>query len=230
MTEVEARTAPEDDLEPSRTGAAQRRRIFAGFLLVVTLLIAGGLVAGWLREGPPKDSSVEAGFARDMRAHHAQAVSMAMVEYQRSTNPALRAVAYDIALGQQREIGIFDGWLLSWNVPLNSVGPPMRWMRDHGSHTSDIAAGRMPGMATPAELTALNRASGVELDRMFLTLMIRHHEAGRDMANAVLPRTQEELVTNLARRVVINQTAEIEQMQRYLTTLPPASAATPSSG
>lgn len=225
MTDVEAQPATEDELLLPSDGAARRRRSFLGFLLVVALLAAGGLLGGWLRAGSPKDSSVEAGFARDMRTHHAQAVAMAMVEYQRSANPSLRAVGYDIALGQQREIGIFDGWLLAWDLPLNSAGPPMGWMRDHGSHVGDVAAGRMPGMATPAELIALNQASGVELDRMFLTLMVRHHEAGRDMANAVLPRTDEEVVENFARRVAINQTAEIEQMQRYLATLPPASPA-----
>lgn len=222
---LETRRDPEDVLEGDRLGAddeapmsaaARRRRIFVAFLAVVALLAAGGIVSGWLRPGPPKETSVEAGFARDMRAHHAQAVSMAMVEYQRSNNPELRAVAYDIALSQQREIGILDGWLMSWKLPLNSSAPAMGWMKDHNSHTADQAAGRMPGMATPAELTQLNQASGAELDRLFLTLMVRHHEGGRQMTQAVLPLTDNELVRNFARRVNINQTAEIEQMQRYL--------------
>ncbi|SBW19205.1 hypothetical protein FDG2_1037 [Candidatus Protofrankia californiensis] len=180
-----------------------------------------------------------------MSAHHAQAVQMAMVEFRGGADTTQRSVAQDIALTQQREIGIMSAWLTRWRLPQVSTEPPMRWMHGsgHGSHgaetghdaahsgsTDGTAAGvppdlsRMPGMATDTELTQLSRAQGRDLDLLFLTLMIRHHRGGITMAQQSAARAQESDVRALARAMVINQAVEIDQMQADLHALgaPPA--------
>ena len=47
----------------------------------------------------------DAGFARDMQMHHAQAVDMAMTIYAETDDDELRALAYDIATGQSSQRG-----------------------------------------------------------------------------------------------------------------------------
>ncbi|WP_239336939.1 DUF305 domain-containing protein [Frankia sp. CiP3] len=198
--------------------------------LVVALLAAGAGLRGII-DRTPGEGSVDAGFARDMSAHHAQAVQLAMVEFRGGADATQRGVAADVALTQQREIGIMSAWLTQWGLPQVSTDPPMRWMRSvhldhdssgHGGAATDYV--RMPGMATSTELGQLAGASGRELDALFLTLMIRHHRGGITMAQEAAARAEEPDVRALARAMVINQAAEIEQMQADLRAMgmPPA--------
>ncbi|MEV4010737.1 DUF305 domain-containing protein [Nonomuraea angiospora] len=72
-------------------------------------LAAFGLGLLWPR--PPADASVEAGFARDMQAHHAQAVQMTLIVRDRISDREVRTLAYDIATTQQQQIGQMYAWL-----------------------------------------------------------------------------------------------------------------------
>jgi uncharacterized protein (DUF305 family) len=179
----------------------------------------------------PGDHSVEAGFARDMQIHHAQAVDMAMTIRDRSSDPAIRTLAYDIALTQQEQIGEMHGWLADWGLAQTGADPIMSWMQDTGHDHAmpgmavdgsamtvmvDPQTGLMPGMATPAQLAALAAASGIDADIQFLTLMIAHHQAGVQMADAVLARTDRPSVTALATAMVNGQSSEISLMQDML--------------
>ena len=67
-------------------------------MLVIGLLL--GYAAGFLtpRSGGPSDTSPEAGFARDMSTHHAQAVAMGMLAQRKGENVAVRGFGGDIAL------------------------------------------------------------------------------------------------------------------------------------
>ena len=219
-----------------------RRRLFwlpLVLLVVAGLIAAGAGLRGWV-DGPPSDTSVDAGFARDMSTHHAQAVAMAMTEYDRGEDPAVRSVARDIALSQQREIGVMSAWLQTWGLSRASTQPVMAWMRTlpgdmgHG-HSGDAAEGTdgagtadgavaMPGFATSAELTELASASGRDADVLFLQLMIRHHRGGVTMAQEAVLTASEPDVRTFARAVVVTQSAEIEVMQDDLARLgaPPA--------
>jgi uncharacterized protein (DUF305 family) len=203
---------------------------------VAALLAAGAGLSGWAGS-PPGEDSVDAGFARDMSTHHAQAVTMGMVEFERGRDPDLRAIGRDVALSQQREIGIMSAWLTSWGLARVGRSEPMSWMRPdasagHAGHAAGAdsggagggGSGLMPGMATEAELTRLGAATGRELDVAFLTLMIRHHRGGIAMAQEAALRAEESDVAALARAMVIAQAQEIETMQELLRGLgaPPA--------
>ncbi|MDP8949557.1 MAG: DUF305 domain-containing protein [Actinomycetota bacterium] len=159
--------------------------------------------------GAPADDSAEAGFARDMIVHHAQAVEMSEIVRGKTESEELRTLAADIALTQQAQIGQMQGWLQVWDLPPTGTEPAMSWM----GHPTE---GRMPGMAAPEELDRLQRASPEEADVLFLQLMIPHHEAALPMAEAVLEETEREEVQQLAAAVAASQEAEIRVLQELL--------------
>lgn len=208
-----------------------RSRLIAAALVVAVLIGAGAFLAGRLSAGTsaaPSSESAAAGFLRDMQVHHAQAVDMAMTIRDISADPDLRRLAYDIALGQSNQAGQMFGLLESWDLPQASPHPPMTWMSqpvldgssgDHGHTTSPD--GTMPGMASDAELAELRAATGVEAERLFLTLMIAHHRGGLEMAEGVLARTTVPQVVTMANGIIVSQQADIDAMQAMLAALPP---------
>jgi uncharacterized protein (DUF305 family) len=201
-----------DGVALARTPA--RRRGVAVLTAVVLLLI--GLVAGVLIGRPwyPGDSSVDAGFARDMSTHHAQAVSMATTTYGRSTDQSIRQLAVDIALTQQAQIGIMKDWLDTWRLSPTGDDPPMTWMGHEGmtgmagmSH-NDGDGNLMPGMANAEEMAKLEAATGKNVDILFCQLMLRHHLGGIDMAKYAVEHASEHRVVELAQSMVNAQEAE----------------------
>ncbi|HCT79306.1 MAG TPA: DUF305 domain-containing protein [Micromonosporaceae bacterium] len=181
-----------------------------GIMLVIGLVL--GYAAGFLtpRGNLPSDNSPEAGFARDMSAHHAQAVAMGMIAQEKGINVAVRGFGADIALTQQAQIGMMDQWLRDWKLNPNSASPPMSWMPD--SMTS-LENGLMPGMATQAEMAALSSATGPEVDRLFLKMMIKHHLGGVHMVDGVLKVSENPDVVWLATSMKAGQQGEISALQ-----------------
>lgn len=179
----------------------------------IAALIAAVVVLALLAWGAggnfPGDSSVEAGFARDMSLHHAQAVEMAMLIADRTDDPMVIGLADDILLTQQNQMGQMLGWLDVWDLPSAGSRPSMAWM----GHPVD---GLMPGMATQEELNGLASLAGVEADREFLRLMILHHEGGVPMAQAVIERSDNPVVSQLAQGIIQSQAAEVLTMQAML--------------
>jgi len=74
----------------------------------------------------------------------------------------------------------------------------------------------MNGMMTPQEMTGLENASGGEFDRLFLQMMIAHHEGAVEMARAEQADGQNPQATELAKRIESTQTDEIERMRALL--------------
>src|SRR5882762_10519165 len=106
-------------------------KIIVGVVAAVALLSIGYTV-GWYtpRLTTPGTDSAEAGFARDMAEHHAQAVEMGMIAYQKASTPEVRSLGGDIAITQQGQIGVMNTWLKDWGLSPNSDKPPMSWMPD----------------------------------------------------------------------------------------------------
>jgi len=69
-------------------------------LAVVAVLAAGVALALLLASVPPGNDSPEAGFARDMMVHHAQAVQMAEIIRDKTESPGMRVLASDMSLTQ----------------------------------------------------------------------------------------------------------------------------------
>jgi uncharacterized protein (DUF305 family) len=186
--------------------------------LALAALVVGAFALGRLTASlTPGEQSTEAGFARDMSTHHAQAVAMADIMRERSQDPEIRTLALDIATTQQHQIGQMRGWLDMWGLSPNGEDAPMAWM----GHPA--ARGAMPGMATLAQLRRLEQAPVAEAEEQLLRLMIHHHQAGVEMAQAALQRTRAGVVVDLAGSIASSQQAEIGLMQSMLQArgLPP---------
>ena len=178
-------------------------------MLVLLAGCAAGATAALLITQPPANDSAEAGFARDMMVHHAQAVEMAEIVRDKTQSDDMRILASDIALTQQAQIGIMQGELQAWGLSITGTEPAMGWM---GHPTS----GPMPGMATPEEIDRLSEAAPEEADVLFLRLMILHHQAAIPMAEAILKRSDEPEVRQLAQGIVASQKGEIKVMEDML--------------
>jgi uncharacterized protein (DUF305 family) len=197
---------------------ARRLPVLAAGVLAVALCVAVGLLIGSLI-GTPRDDSAEAGFARDMATHHAQAVEMSFVVRDKSSDQDLRTLASDIIVTQSTQRGIFMGWLQQWGLRQASGRPRMAWMPGH-VHLARATDGAvlMHGMASDAELRDLGEANGVAAEVRFLQLMIRHHEGGIIMARALMARSARRELVQMARSVEEGQLAEIAQMKSMLAT------------
>jgi uncharacterized protein (DUF305 family) len=185
----------------------------------VLVLLAGclaGATATLLVTRTPGEDSPEAGFARDMMVHHAQAVQMAEIVRDKTESDAIRLLAADIALTQQAQIGMMHGWLEVGGLPSAETGPALSWM----GHPTE---GLMSGMATPQEIDLLQRAPAEKANRLFLRLMIAHHRAAIPMAQAILKRTDRPEVKQLAGAIEASQRAEIQTLEGMLRDRVPGS-------
>lgn len=172
----------------------------------------------------PTNTSAEAGFARDMQVHHLQGVEMAMIIRDQTDDAPTRLLGYDIATTQGQQAGQLYGWLVEWGLRQAGPEPEMTWMTRPGR--SDEAHGHtdgahtpgepMPGLATDAQIAELQAAEGVEAERIFLTLMIAHHQGAVDMALAVEDRASNTSILSFAQAVIASQRSEITLMESML--------------
>jgi uncharacterized protein (DUF305 family) len=213
---VSTPTAPTED-ETDRAPARPRRGLVALAAVLALVVGVGGtlLVQRASDSGRVTEFGADAGFARDMQTHHLQAVEMAFLVRDRSTDEAVRTLAFDIITSQQQQAGQMYGWLVQWDLPQTGERAPMAWVGgEHGAHA---AAGKpMPGMATDDQLASLRAARGVEADRVFLRLMIAHHRGGVEMADAALADARTDEVLTLARAISRAQAAETILMEGML--------------
>jgi uncharacterized protein (DUF305 family) len=79
-----------------------------------------------------------------------------------------------------------------------------------------LADGRMPGMATNAQINQLRTLPVDQADVLFLRLMIAHHKAGVVMAQMAETMTREPVVDQLAGNMIAGQQNEITQMTQML--------------
>jgi uncharacterized protein (DUF305 family) len=181
-------------------------------------LLAIGYLGGILTPGfqAPGDNSPEAGFARDMSVHHAQAVQMSMIEARSGTMPEVRGLAQSIALTQQAQIGMMTVWLQDWHLNPTGSQPRMAWMPE-GSE--ELVNGLMPGMATQTQINELINAKGKQVDILFCQLMLRHHLGGIHMVEGLLQESHNSEVRALAETMLTGQQGEIADLQLYLQQL-----------
>jgi uncharacterized protein (DUF305 family) len=188
----------------SQSSTFPRRNFMLGLLLVLLLGLAAVVYFFLTSPQIPRENSPEVRFTRDMSAHHAQAVEMATLIRDRSTDPELRQLTLDMILTQQNQIGQMQAWLNLWGVPQEGLAPPMGGM------------GEMMGMAPQQSVNDLATLSVNEAEISFLQLMIRHHEGGVFMAQDILETTRQPVVRRLAESIVAAQSGEIAYMEELL--------------
>ncbi|GIJ78175.1 Uncharacterized conserved protein, DUF305 family [Micromonospora phaseoli] len=198
--------------EPAEPRRSVRTLRYLTLALTALLLLGVGWTAATLTTGrTPGEESAEAGFARDMSRHHAQAVEMAMIAYDKGQDPAIRQMGYDMALTQQAQIGHMQRWLQEWELLPTGSRPAMEWMPDGVRVGQD---GLMPGMATRDEITQLHEAPDAEVDRLFIRLMINHHLGGVHMADGLLKVSDRPEVVRMAQAMKQTQQKEINELRK----------------
>ena len=115
-------------------------------------------------------------FMQDMIPHHHQALVMSRLVPERTNRNELIEVAERIETSQADEIEFMKGWLAARgeDVP------------DPAAHEAMQMSHEMAGMASPEQMAALEAADGAEFDKLFLTLMIEHHEGALTMVEDLL--------------------------------------------
>ena len=154
-------------------------------------------------------NAADVAFATDMIPHHQQALEMAEIAATRASSQPVKDLAGRIDKAQDPEIATMSGWLREWGQAVPSATPGA----GHGGHAG------MPGMMSDQEMKSMMAASGKEFDRMFLDMMIRHHQGAIEMANKEQQQGQHPQVKELAEKIAANQSAEITEMQDLLTKL-----------
>lgn len=170
---------------------------------------------------PPAEAGqhneADVAFAQGMIPHHAQAMEMSRLAPGRAQSEQVKELARQIEAAQGPEIDTLTGWLRSWGVEVPHGG--MSGM-DHGSMPdegmSGMDHGGMRGMMTPEDMQQLQQTEGGEFDRVFLTMMIEHHEGAVEMARTELEQGQFPDAKKMAQQIIDTQQAEIDTMRELL--------------
>ena len=157
-------------------------------------------------------SPADAQFMQDMIPHHHQALEMAELVADRTNRQELIDAAGRIDASQQDEIEFMQQWL-------RERGEPVPDPTDHDAMHTDH---RMAGMATPQQMADLAAAQGAGFDRMFLQLMIAHHEGAVTMVEELQDQpgaAYDPVLFEFTNDVSNDQAAEIERMSVLLVGL-----------
>jgi uncharacterized protein (DUF305 family) len=167
-------------------------------------------------------TKADAEFMQMMIPHHQQAVEMAELVEGRTNNPEIVEIAGRIAASQDDEIAYMRGWLEERGEPVEAP------MMDHGAMSMADHRKMMDehyaamGMATRDQMEQLAAAEGVDFDRMFLQLMIPHHEGALRMVDDLLDTegsAYDPAFYEFVGGIVADQEAEITKMDLLLANL-----------
>jgi uncharacterized protein (DUF305 family) len=152
-------------------------------------------------------NEVDVDFAQGMIPHHGQALEMAQAVAERSSNPEIVALAEQIEAAQAPEIALMSTWLESWGEDV-----PDPRATDHAQMDHSVGS----GMMTETQMEDLMGMRDRDFDRMFLEMMIEHHEGAVGMSEHVIALGLHGDVKELAKQIIVGQQAEIALMQQML--------------
>jgi uncharacterized protein (DUF305 family) len=151
-------------------------------------------------------------FMADMIPHHHQAMEMSALVADRTNRPEVVDLAGRISASQGDEIEFMQNWL----TERGQVAPdPTNHDHMHTTHS-------MAGMASPEQMAELATLSGIEFDRMYLELMMRHHDGAVKMVEELLEQpgsAYDPVLFDFTSDITNDQTAEIERMNVLLISL-----------
>jgi uncharacterized protein (DUF305 family) len=153
-------------------------------------------------------------FMTGMIHHHAQAIEMSRMAPDHTTDPTIHTLAARIINAQRDEIATMQRWLRDRDQPVPELHVSDAGVMVHGGDHM-----HMPGMLTPAQIGELRAARGDAFDRLFLTLMIQHHNGAVEMVHTLFATDgagQDEDVFRFASDVQVDQITEVRRMRLML--------------
>ncbi|MEO7194642.1 MAG: DUF305 domain-containing protein [Pseudonocardiaceae bacterium] len=196
-------------------------RIHSATAVLAAVAAAGGLLAGCgttstsPADAPPAASSAtgvgqqhnqaDTTFLQGMIPHHAQAIAMAQMAPIKAASPQVKTLADRIQTEQGPQIAQMSGLLRSWGAAVPATNQGMA-----GMHA------QMPGMMSDQQMRQMMASAGAGFDRMFLQMMITHHQGAVTMSHTELAQGSNPAARHLAQQIITGQQAEISQMQTLL--------------
>ncbi|MCK0098825.1 DUF305 domain-containing protein [Qipengyuania sp. S6317L1] len=177
-------------------------------------------------------TDADVAFMQGMILHHQQAVEMSELVEERTNNEEVVTIAGKILSSQADEIEFMNGWLSDRGEHTVMAGMDHSGMdhsghAHHGHHAMDHS--QMAGMATPEQMAELATLEGAAFDKMFLTLMIAHHEGAITMVEDLLEQpgsASDPVLFQFVGDIEADQSSEIDRMDTLLAGL----SADPRSG
>ncbi len=163
-------------------------------------------------------NAADVAFATGMIPHHGQAITMADMATSKATNPQVQTLAAAIKTAQGPEITTMSGWLTGWGQPVPSTtgGQDMAGMGT-GSNMGGMSG--EAGMMSEQEMQQLSATTGAQFDRMWLQMMIKHHQGAVTMARTEVGNGQHPDAKQLAQRIIAAQNTEIATMTALLPSI-----------
>ncbi|MDA9266043.1 DUF305 domain-containing protein [Gammaproteobacteria bacterium] len=157
-------------------------------------------------------------FLQGMIIHHQQAVLMSSMADKRTNNKTIVDLAKRIDVSQEDEINFMESWLYDRGENTNMP-----------HHNMDMG---MAGMATPKQLEDLKNTKATDFDRLFLQLMIAHHDGALKMVKELREfsgSAYDPILSEFVSDLVNDQGVEIERMNTIAVNLSddPRSGLTP---
>ena len=151
-------------------------------------------------------------FVQGMIPHHKQAVEMATIALDpaRNAGAKVKDLATRIQGAQDPEIELMTGWLKDWGRPVDGMGG----MSMEGMDMADLDG--MEGMMTSEEMSGLEAATGPAFDKLWLEMMIRHHQGAVAMSKTIETDGKAAVVKELGGKIISAQETEIAEMQQLL--------------
>ncbi|MDQ6686829.1 MAG: DUF305 domain-containing protein [Actinomycetota bacterium] len=170
-------------------------------ILAAAVALAGcGSKTNGVSGGSGDFNAADVTFAQSMIPHHQQAVQMARMAKMHASSTELKQLAGKIDATQGPEIKTMTSWLEHWGKGTGSMN----------------GMNHMLGMVSNTDMKGLGAATGAAFDRMFLTMMVRHHMGAIEMARAEQSRGKSPDAVALAKKIEGAQTVEVAKMRKML--------------
>lgn len=181
------------------------KNVCAAFILTFCLIATPVLSASAHEQGTSAQSSPQATqqsfdiqFLDTMVKHHEEGIKMFEMAADKSKDSAVKAMAEKMAQDQKNEI------------------PELQALRNEIDSDAPKAVNmNMPGMM-PMEMSKLEKASGAQFDREFLSMTIEHHKGAIKMADMALQKSQNADVKTKAQSMHDKQKDEVMKMEKML--------------
>lgn len=157
-------------------------------------------------------------FMQGMILHHHQAMIMSDMAVDRTNSISVLDLAGKILVTQEDEVDFMQNWLRDRGV---IALDPEKYNEMHAHHDM-VGMDDMAGMATAEELEELERVNSTDFDRLFLKLMINHHDGAIKMVDKLRKQrgsAYDPILNEFASDVVNDQSVEIERMNYLLVAL-----------
>ena len=142
-------------------------------------------------------------FLNGMIIHHEQAILMSRYANKRTNNKTILDLADRIDASQEDEINFMQSWLKSREELMPNMS------HDHHKHM------KMSGMASAKQLNDLENSKSTDFDKLFLQLMIAHHDGALEMVEELKKypgSANDPLLNEFVSDLINDQSVEIERM------------------